>query len=655
MSIKIKRFIDCYIPTEVCNFKCSYCYIGQREGFTGNIYKIDRTPNEVRKALSRKRFGGTMFLNFCAGGETLLNEEVLDIVYELLLEGHIVQIVTNGTITERFKRIAKWDKEILDRLFVKFSFHYLELVRLGLLEVFFDNIQLIKSEGVSISLEITPCDEMIPYIDDMKKISTEKLGAIPHVTVARNVETTELKVLSSLSKEEYINIWKTFESPMFDLKMKLLSEKRCEYCYGGEWTFYLNLKSGDLKQCYKGDVIDNIYLDENAPIHFKPIGKKCREAYCFNGHAWLTWGAIPNMDLPTYADMRNRIEADGGEWLSESVKEAFSCKLEDTNIVYDNTDDVPKVLFLGDSILEGYIPEVRRKLESKVYIYYNNEISRFSTYLYRYIHEWANEMKIGSNIDVVHFNVGLWDITRLNDEEPCIDIETYRKNLKRICREFDFIFPNAKLIFSTTTPVKTEEWYQNNYRLSRKNEDIKKYNAVAIEIMKECNVIVNDLWQISKYKLKDEYIDTTHFTEGGYKILGENVAKSVLEVIDKIECRKEVKTFLKNDEYRNNLDLLKEHRIIVYGCGDYGKKVINKLKECNIKPYLILDRNKKMQNTKFYDTEILSPESYASNLAKEGDLIIIAVQNRGVWNNIIPLFEECNDIDICAYTILGIE
>lgn len=109
MKDKIKRFIDCNVPTQICNLKCPYCYVDQVDGFSGKIRNINHSPEEVRKALSKKRMGGTILINFCGTGETLLGEDILPIVYEILKEGHYVQIVTNGTITKRFDEIVQWE------------------------------------------------------------------------------------------------------------------------------------------------------------------------------------------------------------------------------------------------------------------------------------------------------------------------------------------------------------------------------------------------------------------------------------------------------------------------------------------------------------------------------------------------------------------
>ena len=87
---KIKRFIDCYIPTETCNLRCHYCYIAQLGKFNVKLAKFSKTPETIRKALPKERLGGVCLLNMCAGGETLLSEDVLPVLKALLLEGNYV-------------------------------------------------------------------------------------------------------------------------------------------------------------------------------------------------------------------------------------------------------------------------------------------------------------------------------------------------------------------------------------------------------------------------------------------------------------------------------------------------------------------------------------------------------------------------------------
>lgn len=332
-KVKIKRYIDCYIATETCNLRCKYCYIAQHNKFNNKLFKFPHTPEFIRKALSVERLGGVCLLNLCAGGETLLSKDVIKITEQLLQEGHYVMIVTNGTLTKRFEEIAKFQKELLDRLFFKFSFHYLELKRLKMLDIYFKNIEMMKKAGASFTVEITPNDDLIPYIDEIKEVSMKKLGALPHITIARK-DSNDIPVLSEYSLEDYVKIWGVFDSEMINFKSKIYGTKRKEFCYAGEWSFYLNLMTGSLSQCYRGLFLDNIYNDISKPIKTLAIGHNCKQPHCYNGHTFLTLGDIPEMDSPTYDKLRNRTCKDGSKWLSKSMEKCMQCKLKECNREY---------------------------------------------------------------------------------------------------------------------------------------------------------------------------------------------------------------------------------------------------------------------------------------------------------------------------------
>lgn len=330
---KIKRFIDCYIPTETCNLRCHYCYIAQKRKFNNKLAKFSHTLEDFRKAFSVKRLGGVCVLNFCAGGETLLSEEVLPLVKELILEGHYVMVVTNGTITKRFVEICGWDEEIKSHLFIKFSFHYLEMIRLGIMDKFFSNVKLMKENGVSFTVEVTPSDELIPHIKDLKTVCMSNLGALCHITIARDDRTGGIDVLSDLSFEEYKNIWNQFDSDMFRFKSEIFYKMRKEFCYAGDWSLYVNMDTGIIKQCYCGEAIGNIF-DLSKPICYKAVGCKCSLPHCYNGHAFLTFGDIPEINSTCYADTRNRICNDGTEWLQPEMKYIMESRLEESNKQY---------------------------------------------------------------------------------------------------------------------------------------------------------------------------------------------------------------------------------------------------------------------------------------------------------------------------------
>ena len=327
---KIKKFIDCYIPITTCNFRCPYCYITQNNRWNDALPEFKYSAQYVRKALSKERLGGTCLLNMCGGGETLLPPYIIELLKELLEEGHYIWVITNGSLNKRFEEISKFPKNLLYRLAFKFSFHYLELKRLNKLEDYVKNIKLMQDSGASFSIEITPYDELIEYIDEIKEFSLKNFGALPHITVAREDNTDNKKILTKLSKQEYNKVWSQFNSKMFSFKLSTFLVKRKEYCYAGKWSYILDIGKGVLSQCYSNNMQQNIF-ENMKPIKIKSVGRKCLEPHCYNSHAFLTWGDIPRLKAPYYYEMRNRIQSDEKEWLNPYMKEFCSHKLKENN------------------------------------------------------------------------------------------------------------------------------------------------------------------------------------------------------------------------------------------------------------------------------------------------------------------------------------
>lgn len=328
---KVVKFIDCYIETETCNLKCHYCYIALRNKFKNRIIELERSPKEIQSALSKERMGGICLINLCAGGETLLGETILPTVKALLEEGHYVMVVTNGTMTKRFDEIITWDKALLSHLFIKFSFHYLEMIRLNIMDTFIGNVKKIAQSGCSYTVEVTPNDELIPHIDEVKKVCVDNFGAACHVTIARDDRTGGIELLSEHSLPEFYDIWSTFDSKLLDFKYSIFKKKRTEFCHAGMWSYWVDLNTGEYKQCYTGDTLGNIYENCDEKLVECPVGTKCGLAHCYNGHAFLTLGDIPGVDTVTYAETRNRMEGTDNEWLRPEMKAAMSCKLYETN------------------------------------------------------------------------------------------------------------------------------------------------------------------------------------------------------------------------------------------------------------------------------------------------------------------------------------
>jgi len=362
---KIKYFIDCGVPTYACNFKCKYCYISTWENWKQNekSLKIKYSKEQFKDAFSKKRWGGCIMFNFCAAGETLLCKELLPIVETLLKEGHYCMIVTNGTISKRFDEICNWGEEVKKRLFIKFSYHYLELKKQNLLGEFFGNINKMKENKVSYTVEITSDDNYIEYIDEIKSSCIKETGALPHVTVCRE-ENNEVPIMTKLNKEDYIKTWEVFDSKLFEFKMNIFGKKVKKFCYAGEWNYFFDMATGELKQCYRGKKVQNVFENTKDKIKKIPIGYECPDPHCWNGHAFLCFGSVPDYNCPTYAEMRNRVCVDGSEWLQPEMKFFMERKLNESNRMYNR---IERFILKFKFLCKKYLKKIKSVL-SRTYI-----------------------------------------------------------------------------------------------------------------------------------------------------------------------------------------------------------------------------------------------------------------------------------------------
>lgn len=322
----IVKFVDVMVPTSKCNLQCYYCYLSHLEVNFDNVSDLYHDAKYIRHALSQERLGGSAFINLCGVGETLLCDKILDITRELINEGHYVQIVTNATPESYIKSFVHSDIDS-SHLFFKCSLHYEELKKKNLLSKFAYNVRLLDEWGASFSVEYVPMDESVKLISEIKEYSMENFGALPHVTVTRDERYRDFRPLTKYTLDEYKKIWGVFESEMFQFKIDYVMNPQKHYCMAGLWSAELNLATGDLFQCTNNPRIGNIYQDIDKNIEFKEVGNECCLPYCFNSHAYLTFGLMPGYETPTYLDMRDRIRKDGSHWIKGELRNVFSQKL----------------------------------------------------------------------------------------------------------------------------------------------------------------------------------------------------------------------------------------------------------------------------------------------------------------------------------------
>ena len=192
-----------------------------------------------------------------------------------------------------------------------------------------------------------------------------------------------------------------------------------------------------------------------------------------------------------------------------------------------------KIFLIGDSIRfgapnsPGYGVFVKEMLADLAEVYAPNENCRFAQHTLRFLHEWAANLP-KEEINVVHWNNGLWDALHLFGDDAFTELDYYGKTLVRIYKRIRLVFPKARVIFALSTSVK-EDWARADF--IRYNSEIEEYNKKAVEVLAPLGVEFNDLYSISKTFDDSLRADWVHYGDEGSKILADAVVKMCMEEV----------------------------------------------------------------------------------------------------------------------------
>lgn len=203
-----------------------------------------------------------------------------------------------------------------------------------------------------------------------------------------------------------------------------------------------------------------------------------------------------------------RLHADGAGWRLQKA------------LVTDKSR--PRVLMIGDSILNGYLPGVTRALEGKAYVdAWVTPTSQGDKSLPRQI----GEVLAQGPYDVIHFNLGLhgWPKGRIPEGqfEPLTQamVQAFKKNA-----------PKATLIWASTTPV-TRQDHPGELE-PEINPIIVEHNAMAATVMKKEGVPVEDLNALMMQHLDLARGDRFHWKPEGTSLLVKKVSETLLKALE---------------------------------------------------------------------------------------------------------------------------
>ena len=188
------------------------------------------------------------------------------------------------------------------------------------------------------------------------------------------------------------------------------------------------------------------------------------------------------------------------------------------------------ILLVGDSIRSTYDKSVKASLDGIANVYFPDYNCKMASFVLRYVTSFRKLIPEGEKVDLIHWNAGLWDTLCVMGDDPHTPVEFYAYYIDKICSRMKKVFPDAKVIFATSTSVVTERMSQN---FRRYNADIEKYNAVAVEIVKKHGFEVNDLYAFSRTLPEEAHSDAVHYyTPIGTEAFSKHMLKVLCDALD---------------------------------------------------------------------------------------------------------------------------
>lgn len=304
--MKPKLMINASVPGNICNLRCSYCYVE-----TNNYQpaKYEYSVEHMLKALSPERLGSTAYISFCSNGETLLHEETIDLIAGCVNAGHLVCVVSNCTMSEKMDLLlSKINPDKMKNFCLRGSYHYLELKKRNLLDTYFDNLKKVINKGGSAYPYLVLSEDYVPYIDELINCSVEKLNAKPHATPYLDFcGGKDFSIGKFYNKELQELCENKFESKILRKNTEILEiNAHKHFCYAGQMFFVLSLQNGDIMKCYNTPVVQNIFKDIEKPLNLDPIGFNCGFSVCGCYHEMQGMGIQPDLNYESLSELYNR-------------------------------------------------------------------------------------------------------------------------------------------------------------------------------------------------------------------------------------------------------------------------------------------------------------------------------------------------------------
>ena len=112
------------------------------------------------------------------------------------------------------------------------------------------------------------------------------------------------------------------------------------------------------------------------------------------------------------------------------------------------------VFLIGDSIRLGYERYVKAMLEGNADVYTPGDVNGgMAQFVQRWVHAWKTQQNVPDDLELVHWNAGLWDVLRIFGDDTFTSPQFYKETLVKIHHRLRMLFPKAKIVFALSTAV----------------------------------------------------------------------------------------------------------------------------------------------------------------------------------------------------------
>ena len=208
-------------------------------------------------------------------------------------------------------------------------------------------------------------------------------------------------------------------------------------------------------------------------------------------------------DRPAPVETDKRVQSDGKGWRIEKAV------IKDARL--------PRVLLIGDSILNGYQAKATRLLAGKANVdLWVNPYNQSA-----HVNKLLGEVLDNGPYDVVVFNMGLhgWQSGRIKPG-------TFEPLMKGYVEVLKTKLPKAKLLWASSTPVTVKGAPSEiNQEI---NPNIVEQNRLAAKVMAEMGVPVVDFYGLLVEKRELARGDMFHWTSPAYDLIAQAAVDAIL-------------------------------------------------------------------------------------------------------------------------------